>query len=582
MYEDVIKDISELKKSAEDSAIKTLTEAMVPRIREFIESELIGSIDGSDFGGGESLGDPFVEPESLKPTEKEISVTTNVEVPAELPIDAEETPSPEEETLYDVDDNSLDDIAPQVANTEEEDFAKKLTRLESKMRSLQEQKVTSPKEITSTLLRVNDMYVSAKRIKNKSLRERHEKILSGFKKILSRKQNMKNISEDVTIKLSGLPEDLDLEDLGVELASTDDEEGGDLDGGDDTGDESGGDDLDLGDDEGSSDGGDDGGDLNFESDGMSDDDMVEIDESLIKREIAKMRSVKENKSKESTKVPSVDGHGAGDVSDDFEADNFGDPFTDVTLSESDDVEDMEECDNMESEPAPTGLPESVKKEFKNQSRLQVEAHKRVKKAVSLYRKTMSEAKSLQDKVASCRKKKDSTGFKKASALLASKKKTLGELKEAHTFYSRKLRECKANKARLIKEGSSRNSKPERSNANEASLKKKLTETNLFNTKLMYSNKVLLDDKLDKKTKASIIERLEECLAEREVKLVYESLIKTIGGKKPSVVTESAGAGSSSRPTTSGSPSNVLKESYDVDRWARLAGIKLHVKKDLGN
>lgn len=106
-----------------------------------------------------------------------------------------------------------------------------------------------------------------------------------------------------------------------------------------------------------------------------------------------------------------------------------------------------------------------------------------------------------------------------------------------------------------------------------SLRAQLAEVNLFNAKLLYTNKLLQNEALTARQKAQIIEQLDEAASLREVKLVYESLQKTLATKAP--IRESADrvVGTSSRPTSSGGTSSVLSESVEASRWARLAGIK---------
>ena len=107
---------------------------------------------------------------------------------------------------------------------------------------------------------------------------------------------------------------------------------------------------------------------------------------------------------------------------------------------------------------------------------------------------------------------------------------------------------------------------------ESNLRAKLAESNLFNAKLIYTNKLLQNESLSKRQKAEIIERLDEAENLREVKLVYESLTKTLAGtSRP--LSESADRkviGSSSRATRPASTN--LNEGFETDRWARLAGI----------
>ena len=101
----------------------------------------------------------------------------------------------------------------------------------------------------------------------------------------------------------------------------------------------------------------------------------------------------------------------------------------------------------------------------------------------------------------------------------------------------------------------------------------MAETNLFNAKLLFTNKLLQNESLTKRQKAEVIERLDEARSEREVKLVYESLTKALQGTTSRQLSESTDRGvlgSSSRPARPASTN--LNEGFEADRWARLAGI----------
>jgi polyribonucleotide nucleotidyltransferase len=101
---------------------------------------------------------------------------------------------------------------------------------------------------------------------------------------------------------------------------------------------------------------------------------------------------------------------------------------------------------------------------------------------------------------------------------------------------------------------------------------KLAETNLFNAKLQYTNKLLQSESLTSRQKAAVIKQLDEAKTLAEVKLVYVSLTKTLA-RRP--VTENKGRqvlGSSSRTTRPASTQTNLNEGYEAERWARLAGI----------
>jgi hypothetical protein len=107
------------------------------------------------------------------------------------------------------------------------------------------------------------------------------------------------------------------------------------------------------------------------------------------------------------------------------------------------------------------------------------------------------------------------------------------------------------------------------------LRDQLNEMNLFNAKLLYVNKLLQTKGLDSSQKKTIIESIDNAESLREVKLVYKTLSESVNKKTAGSLNESKirrRASSSSRPTKSGG--TLLNESSNqVDRWARLAGLK---------
>ena len=72
----------------------------------------------------------------------------------------------------------------------------------------------------------------------------------------------------------------------------------------------------------------------------------------------------------------------------------------------------------------------------------------------------------------------------------------------------------------------------------------------------------------------VIEAIDGAKTLREVKMLYKSLTETLVGGNSSALNESAArfaAGNSSRATTSASARTG--EATEVDRWAKLAGLK---------
>jgi hypothetical protein len=123
-----------------------------------------------------------------------------------------------------------------------------------------------------------------------------------------------------------------------------------------------------------------------------------------------------------------------------------------------------------------------------------------------------------------------------------------------------------------RKGRTNNGGSTRSAVETNNLRTELAETNLFNAKLLYANKVLQNESFTKRQKAEVIERLDEARNVREVTLVYESLAKALRSSPARRMTESAARpvlGSSSRAER---PASTLTEGVEADRWARLAGI----------
>jgi len=104
-----------------------------------------------------------------------------------------------------------------------------------------------------------------------------------------------------------------------------------------------------------------------------------------------------------------------------------------------------------------------------------------------------------------------------------------------------------------------------------SLRKQLTEMNLFNAKLLYVNKLLQNKGVTTGQRRSIIESIDKAKSLREVQLLYKSLTGSISKSKTlSESTVRKTLGSSSRVIRGASPRRTA--STEVDRWATLAGL----------
>ena len=107
------------------------------------------------------------------------------------------------------------------------------------------------------------------------------------------------------------------------------------------------------------------------------------------------------------------------------------------------------------------------------------------------------------------------------------------------------------------------------------MKNQLSEMNLFNAKLLYANKLMQNRDLSSSQQRHIVESLDQARNLREAKLLFEGLSKSLmkGTGRSGSLNESATrriAGGSSRSTSS---AQTLNNRVETDRWALLAGIK---------
>jgi hypothetical protein len=113
----------------------------------------------------------------------------------------------------------------------------------------------------------------------------------------------------------------------------------------------------------------------------------------------------------------------------------------------------------------------------------------------------------------------------------------------------------------------------------AVLKKNLHEVHLFNSKLLYTNKLIGSVSLSNKQKLAIIEAFDKATNVREVELVYNSLSESL--KIAGALTESRSPSKVAKASRYAAPSStVLREAVDREEtretqtahWQRLAGL----------
>lgn len=513
LYEEALVDAKKLREIAEAQAKNAVLETVAPRIKQMIEQQLLGeSDDSSDEVDNEDTTDQkdeiLLEPESSKDVAESVDVQSEQNDQAAPQINAEAV-------------NSLLELVSDSPETlkMESAIARLQKDLDSYSASSKIIKATAgyAKMVDELIERIEDTYLYVRDSLNESVDKKHfQNRLERFYEAAQRlkestmKRNVLDEAGDLVLKVSGLPDDLDVDSLGIEV-STDDVEGDESDTTD-----APVDDMDM--------------DVAPEGEappqeepamesrlfaGLSDDDVIEISESALRNEIARLKKLR---LKKEGKMP-VDAFGGGH--------DEGDPFVDGTVTTADGVE---------SSDGP-----------------------------------VSEASMMDEEDEMV----DETGLKRKEDDFGS------EAANAHSVKaeSKKFRSTKSVKEtqRLQKEnaGNRRSPRVADKNSEAESLRRKLDETNLFNVKLIASNKLLQNESLTAKQKRSAIERLDEAASIREVKLVYESIVRALSGRRK--MDESRVIGSSSK-TVSRSSSAPLNESTDnasdpqVTRWQVLAGI----------
>jgi hypothetical protein len=629
LYEEALADVKKVTEVAEDKAKRAVLEAVIPRIRNLIERELINEDiammddDGPIAGPADS-----VVAGAMTPPDEEGKVTLDLDAMADCggapaPVDQPMFGRPQPDGEYELTAESaaaLDlliknrDFSPATIAAQVDRLTERTTRFKKAGRLIRETTAYGAK-ITQMISRVEDMYdyVQETVSDSKSKRRLEASLESNYRDLsalqeqtkMSKKKLIDLLKEEeetqmggdlaldgdddmgdmddeggsgeLTLKLTGLGDDVDLDGVGVDLITGDGEAAGD-DMGDmdmDMGAEGGGDeDMDLG-------GGEDelGGDeeeegYQMEVSRLSDDTIVEIDENMLRREIRRMRGVNEEVSHD--KAGDANGYGVdADVLDDFggaeeECEAFLDgevttggaePLGEGDVDEMDEMDEMpmDEMDDLDElqnrrsadeagEAATTHSPsESVQRRLAFESRLQ----KRSRRRVSALQK---EARSTKNKG-------------RRSALRKEYKKVAQRFNES-VARTKKFKRQLVEARRLEESRSNSGSKQQASKAVQT-LRKKLAAENLHNVKLTLANKVLQSESLSKRQKAQVIERLDEAQTPREAKLVYNTVAGTRKALKEGTTRKVMG--SSSRATRSGS-SQTLNEGFETDRWSRLAGI----------
>lgn len=104
------------------------------------------------------------------------------------------------------------------------------------------------------------------------------------------------------------------------------------------------------------------------------------------------------------------------------------------------------------------------------------------------------------------------------------------------------------------------------------IKNELQEVNLFNAKLLYTNKIFKAKNLTESQKVKVLAAFDKAASVKEAKLVFETLSEGFKEKK-SPVNESMLRGSASKASGVVAKKPIMEVNDQFARWQKLAGIK---------
>ena len=104
------------------------------------------------------------------------------------------------------------------------------------------------------------------------------------------------------------------------------------------------------------------------------------------------------------------------------------------------------------------------------------------------------------------------------------------------------------------------------------IKTELQEVNLFNAKLLYTNKIFKAKNLTESQKVKVLAAFDKAASVKEAKLVFETLSEGMKETKKTV-NESMLRGSASKPAGVAAKAPILEVNDQFSRWQTLAGIK---------
>jgi hypothetical protein len=560
LYDEALADVRKVKELAEANAQRAILDVVTPRIRELIESQLMGEEEKEDsdlddeLDGKELLTDELASAKDSEESEKEQPGGMASLLDDAPGVDVE----PETDDEYELTSSSAEKLAPLARAPRVEALVRnaqyEVDRLSGDVAAGRIRFVEANKQIERLVAHVEDTYeqVQALKIVRESkgaLEKRLESCFSALNELQESMKMKKPVKEakTITLELTGLPDDLDLDGIGANLVSDEEGEEGDVavePSPDAEGDEGGEElDFDVTPDEapeGGAAGEDEEEPEKFESKRLGDDVIVEIDERMLAREVARMRTRRIN---EEAKPGIVKPAKTGDAKKGVKDFGGGKKCGAEGICEEDDEGEEELVGEAEE-----GLDElQNRRKGEEQGTDVADGHSSMKEGIRRRMKAVRHA--AMEAARSGDTRKQSFLRERYNRL---RDRLLGQTNRSP-----------------MNEGRPRQAE----NVALQDLRSRLADTNLVNARLTYANKVLQTEGLSQRQKSQVVKRLEASKTIREAKAVYARAMEVAaedGGNRVNESNERRVLGSSSRVERQGSA--PMTECSDIERWGKLAGL----------
>jgi hypothetical protein len=543
LYDEAIADVKKLKELAQSQARDLVLQKVEPRIKQLVEQQLFNESceDDEEVAEASVVGNVAGYISPLGADHKKDR-------------DSDEDEATELDEQYEVtegNESTLAHLAEFARPITDDRFIAEVYRLQDEVNDF----VTADKatklsdhfvvQLDTTISKLEDMYAYLKEsyagkdvVALDGKLEKSYGLANAVKESTMKMRDLLN-EETLTMKVNGLPDDVDLDGVTVDIvadeaddAAAPDASAPDMGAADPSAPPPAGPPQMEGDDA-----------------DEDDDEMLEISDVELKTELARLSSLREG----DATPPPTKGRGTGSLSDYGDASSEGHPGPKGSVS------DLENIDESDADDDEDDLGEiQNRRKHDDGDAYGASVNESVRRRLTRAAKRLSESRGTD--------KEDFARAMYRSAVRAYRaaRTSLVEGTQPRT---------KKNSAPAAKSVATSKETVE-ANGKVSKLTKQLVESNLLNAKLIHANKLLRLEGLTKPQQAMVIDRLDEAQNLREVRLISESLQKVLVGSKGSI-NESARrpSGSASRPSQSGATSQSLNEGLETARWATLAGIK---------